>query len=329
MGCHLRFGDSFKEGIILGSICTEYGIITGITSVNFYLTGEIEECMINKENKINVMGKMLIPLYDYSNGRKKYIPGLTFYKSGSIKTISLNKSEVVETKEGTFQVEKLSFYEEGGIKRLFLLDGKLSAYWTEDDEYNLAKYYDFKFDFGEFKAKIISIQLYLSQKIKSITLWPKEIINIETDVGKIQVRIGLGLYESGRLRSCEPYKPTKVSTPIGIIQAYDANAIGIHGETNSLNFYEDGTIKSLKTTTNFIEVYNIDGKKAVHEPKETLNHFNNDILDTIPLYLEFEKDIVRIDNKYEYSLQDNNFKIGRYGQSVFTLAGDCTNCFIK
>lgn len=313
----------------MGSICTEYGIISGITSVNFYLTGEIEECMINKKNKINVMGKMLIPLYEYSNGRKKYIPSLTFYKSGNIKTISLNKNEVIETKEGAFEVEKISFYEEGGIKRLFLLDGKLSAYWTEDDEYNLAKYYAFKFPFGNFKAKIISLQFYSSQKIKSITFWPKEIISIETDVGKIQVRIGLGLYENGKLRSCEPYKPTKVLTPIGMIQAYDANAIGIHGEINSLNFYEDGTVKSLKTTTNYIEVYKSNGEKIVHEPKETLNHFNNDILDIIPLYLEFEKDIVRIDDKYEYNLQDNNFKIRRYGQPIFTLDGDCGNCFIK
>lgn len=313
----------------MGSICTEYGIILGITSVNFYLTGEIEECMINKKNEINVMGKNLIPLYEYSKERKKYIPSLTFYKSGNIKTISLNKSEVIETKEGAFEVEKISFYEEGGIKRLFLLDGKLSAYWTEDDEYNLAKYYNFKFSFGNFKAKIISLQFYLSQKIKSITLWPKEIINIETDVGKIQVRIGLGLYENGKLRSCEPYKPTKVLTPIGMIQAYDANAIGIHGEINSLNFYEDGTVKSLKTTTNYIEVYKSSGEKIVHEPKETLNHFNNDMLDIIPLYLEFEKDIIRIDSKYEYNLQDNNFKIRRYGQPGFTLDGDYGNCFIK
>lgn len=313
----------------MGSICTEYGIISGITSMNFYLTGELEECMISKENKINVMGKRLTPLYDYSNGRKKYIPSLTFYKSGNIKTISLNKSEVIETKEGIFEAEKIMFHEGGDIKRLFLLDGKLSAYWSEDDEYNLAKYYDFKFSFGNFKAKIISLQFYLSQKMKSITLWPKEVVNVETNVGKIKVRIGLGLYENGKLRSCEPYKPTKVRTPIGMIQAYDANAIGIHGETNSLNFYEDGTVKSLKTTTNFIEVYKLDGEKIVHEPKETMNHFNNDILDIIPLDLEFESGIVRIDNKYEYNLQENNFKIKRYGQATITLDGDCNNYFIK
>lgn len=313
----------------MGTICTDYGIISGITAVNFYLTGELEECVVSKENKINVNGRLLTPLYEYSNGRKKYIPSLTFYKSGELKTISLNKSEVIETKEGAFKVEKIIFNEDGSLKRLFLLDGKLSAYWSEEDEYNLAEYYNFKFPFAEFRAKIISLQFYSSEKIRTITFWPNEIINVNTIVGKILVRIGLGLYENGKLRSCEPYKPTKVITLIGIIQAYDANALGIHGEANSLNFYEDGTIKSLKTTTNCIEVYKGDGEKIVHEPKETINHFNNDVLDINSLSIEFEGDIVRIDNKYEYNLKEYDFKIKRYGQPALTLDGDCNKCFIK
>jgi len=313
----------------MGKICTDYGVISGITSVNFYLTGELEDCVVTKENKINVMGRLLTPLYEYSNGRKKYIPSLTFYKSGKLKTISLNKSEAIETKEGNFKAEKIIFSEEGVLKRLFMLDGKLSAYWSEEDEYNLAEYYEFKFSFAAFKAKIISLQFYPSEKIRSITFWPKESISVNTIFGKIQVRIGLGLYENGKLRSCEPYKPTKVITPIGIIQAYDANALGIHGETNSLNFYEDGTIKSLKTTTNYIEVYKSDGEKIVHEPKETINHFNNDVLDINPLFIEFEGNMVKIDQKYEYNLEGFDFKIRRYGQSALTLDGDCNKCFIK
>ena len=57
---------------------------------------------------------------------------------------------------------------------MFLLDGKLSGYWSEDDEYNLAKTYKFNFEFASFEAKVISLHFYKTEELKSITLWPKE-----------------------------------------------------------------------------------------------------------------------------------------------------------
>lgn len=313
----------------MNKIYTEYGMLKGITSVNFYFTGELEACTLGERSKLIVNGCELNPLYGFSDRRRKEGPAVTFYEEGTMKSIALNEATKIDTSLGEVEVEKITFYPDGSIKRLFLLDGKLSAYWGEDDEYNLAKKYSLSFDFTEFTAKIISMQFYQSGKIKSLTLWPKENISVKTNFGDIQVRTGIAFYESGKLKSCEPRKRTKIKTIIGEIEAYDVNAIGIHGEANSLCFYETGGIKSLITISNSIKVIDKDGVVNTFQPTTELKNIMAVEKYVKPLSVEFQNDYVVIDKENKYKISENTFVIDDVNKKNLIFQCSCDQGIIS
>lgn len=301
---------------------TKYGNFYDIKPIEWYQTGEIEACFVDEESKLNIANTEIVPLYGYADVRRKDLPSIKFYKNGNLKTISLYEATKIKTEIGEFETEKLTLYEDGQIKRLLLLDGKLSGYWSEDDEYSLAKEYEFSFEFAFFKTKVMSLLFYESGAFKSLTLWPKEIIDIKLKDKDVKVRIGMSVYESGQLKSFEPYDELVIDTPIGDIEAYDKNAIAVNGETNSLNFYENGQLKSIVTSTNIIEVTDSKGNKDVHSPKEVFLFSNSQMKDTITVLVEFFEDYIVIDKQYKYDLEQNKFIIKRFSEKVFTLAGN-------
>lgn len=309
----------------MNKIKTKYGILNDAIIASHYSTGEPEAYRIEEKSELDLLDGKLVPLYDFQNGRRKEFPAIKVYKNGNIKSLALNNSTSINTSTGIYDVEKITFYEGGQINRIFFLDGKLSGYWTEEDEYNLSKAYSFNFNFSTFEAKIISMHFYKTQEIKSITFWPKERIKLNIGNYSFLGRIGFSLYESGEIESCEPFRPIKINTLIGEIEAYDINAIGIHGDSNSLKFNEDGTIKSLITSTNTITITNKDGERIIHAPKKIRLYSNSEIMDTITLKLEFIKNKVIIDEQFEYMLGENKFEIGYLGEKKFTLNGDITN----
>lgn len=300
----------------------KYGVLNDAIVASYYYTGEPEAYKVEEESGLDILGYKLIPLYGFSDERRKEFPPVKVFRNGNIKSISLNESTKINTVSGEFDVEKITFYEDGHINRLFLLDGKLSGYWSEDDEYNLAKSYKFDFKFSSFEAKIISLHFYRTKELKSITLWPKEKIKLNIGNYSFIGRIGFSLYKDGTLQSCEPFRPINLNTPIGEIEAYDINALGIHGDSNSLNFYEDGTIKSLITSTNTITISTKDGDKIFHSPKKIRLYSNSEVMDTITLKVEFNDNKVIIDEEYEYEIEENTFEIKRFGEKKFTLNGD-------
>jgi len=306
----------------MDTIETKYGILNDAVITEYYSTGEPESYKIEEESELDILGYKLIPLYGFQDTRRKEFPSVKVYKSGSIKSIALNESTSIKTQIGVFEVEKITFYEEGQINRLFLLDGKLSGYWSEEDEYNLAKVYKFNFDFAAFESKAMSLHFYQTGELKSITLWPKDKIKLNAGGYDILGRIGFSLYESGKIKSCEPFRPTAIDSPIGQIDAYDINAVGIHADTNSLNFYEDGKIKSLITSTNTITIRTLEGESIYHSPKKIRLYANSEVLDTITLSIEFKDSKVIIDGEYEYDIKDNKFEIKNFGEKRITLSGD-------
>jgi hypothetical protein len=277
---------------------------------------------VEEESEIDILGYKLIPSYEFQDVRRKEVASVKLYKNGNIKSILLNESTSITTKVGLFEVEKITFYEKGSINRLFLLDGKLSGYWSEEDEYDLAKPYKFEFQFASFEGKVISLHFYKSEELKSITLWPKERINLNLGDYNIIGRIGVSLYKSGKLKSCEPFRPITINTPIGNIEAYDVNAIGIHADQNSLNFYEDGKIKSLITCRNTITIHTLYEDTIVHSPKKVRIYSNSEVMDTISSTIEFRDNKVIIDNKYEYNIEENKFEVKSFGEKQLTLSGD-------
>ncbi|MBL4930896.1 hypothetical protein [Clostridium paridis] len=306
-------------------INTKYGVIKGMSSTIYYNNGQLKECILTEKNILETSYGQLIPQYEYDEVRKKYINSLSFYENGSLKVISLNENTNIKIKNKYFSAEKITFYDNGYIKRLFHLNGKLTAYWSEENEYKLAQEYDFHFRFGSFKSKFMTLQFYENEKIKSITLWPKDNILIKANEQDIKIRIGISLYENGSIKSCEPSDLTKIITPIGNINAYDYSAIGIHGENNSLKFYDNGNIKSISTSTDRIEVYDSYGVQAIYTPVEKSNLFNKNIKDLIPLVIKFYNDAVYI-NGDEYKLNKYRFIVNNNYRKLKIKNYDCSSC---
>ena len=303
-------------------IKTKYGDLNDANIASYYPTGEPEAYNIEEESELDILGCKLIPLYGFTDERRKEFPPVKVFRNGNIKSVALSELTSIKTSIGMFEVEKVTLYEEEQMNRLFLLDGRLSGYWSEDDEYNLAKVYKLDFEFASIENKLMSLHFYKTGELQSLTLWPKERIRINLNEYNFVGRIGLALYNSGKIKSCEPFRPTTINTPIGAIEAYDINAIGIHGDTNSLNFNEDGSIKSLISSTNAITITTPDGDTIYHSPKKIRLYSNSEVMDTITLKIEFIENKVIIDNKYEYSIDINQFEIKRFGEKQLTLSGD-------
>ena len=285
--------------------------LLGIVSAFCFESGRIKECILCEKNVIETEYGNLIPKYGEDEVRKKYCPSISFYESGKVKSISLESSTLIKTSLGTFPAELVTFYESGSLKRLFPLNGKLSGYWSQDEEEKLCEEFQFNFPFGSFKTKIIGLCFYESGNLKSMTLWPGETVFLRTSHGLLPVRIGFSLYENGKLKSVEPAYEITLPTLIGELTAYNENALGINGDSNSLVFTESGNIKSLCTSSSKVAIFEKDGSfetmKAIIKP----DPFEEGIFSLIPLEISFEGHYVKLncDKKLIYDINTTRFTV--------------------
>lgn len=307
---------------------TIYGELKGISLVEKYNDGTIKGCMLNEYNEIQTYVGMLIPSYQNDGVRGKYINSLSFYKNGNLKSIALQNISNINTKIGSMTAEYITFYENGALKRLFPLNGKLTGYWSEENEYELAKKQEIPLLFGIVKVKIICVLFYETGAIKSITLWPKERIIVNTSFGLIDVRIGLSVYDNGKLKSLEPAKPINILTPIGNIMAYNIEANGINGDCNSLKFNEDGGINSIVTSTDRINLVNKNMEIKQFEPSLRPSLFHEDKMDIVPLHIDFFSDKVRFNKKEEdtFRISDYDFMIIKNSRMASKNCNSCEGC---
>jgi hypothetical protein len=306
-------------------INTKYGVLKGVTSYEAYLDGGIKSCRLNEYNLIETSYGFLIPQYEDSEARRKYKDSISFYPSGGIKGISLNKATSIKMKSDAYKAERILFYESGEIRCIFPLDGKVTGYWTEENEYELAENLSFDLKCGKLDNKVINIRFYKDGTIKSITLWPQERTRINALNQELEIHIGLSLYQDGSLESCEPSQPTPIPTPIGTIMAYDCEALGMNGDVNSLNFYRSGKIKSLKTSTDIIEITDRDGRRRIIEPGSKIHPFNNEIKMTVPITIKFKEDLVTftIFEEESYKISDYKFTVKN---SETMVRSQCASC---
>lgn len=305
---------------------TKYGVIGPLGIHSQYMNGNLKDCVL--EDKIEIMTEYgtLTPQYDFSSFRKKLVSSMSFYEDGTLRRISLNNPTKVKTPIGIREAELLTFYECGAIKRLFPLNGHLSAYWEEEDEYELAKEDSFDLPCGKITTKVISVYFYKDGGIKSLTFWPREIISVLTPIGGVQVRIGVSFYQDGRIHSLEPASPTFIKTPIGIIQAFDENANGILGDNNSLILSKDGTLCSLITSTQRIIVKNLESKaQTIYSPSQELEEDGEEIWFR-PLKIEFEKGSVRLNDGERIDISQHQFMIQPYHKIGFSPCSNCASC---
>ena len=196
----------------------------------------------DKSDIINTKYGNLLPCSGASDYRKKHRCAVCFYDSGALRSVYLEEPQVLSFPSGDFQAELITFYEDGNAKRIFPLYGQISAYWSIEEESEYAPEYDFEIAGEIYRIKPECIFFYPSGKIRSITIWPSDELNIKTPAGYIKTKLGIELYESGSIRSIEPVYGTVISTPSGDIRPFRYRPVMMHAENATLRFTENGDL---------------------------------------------------------------------------------------
>lgn len=266
---------------------------------------------LNERNEIITGYGSMIPQFTEGDLRKKYNGSLSCSKQGDLRSISLEDSIKITTPIGTVPAEKVMFYDTGELKRVFPTNGKISGYWSEEDESALCPILDFEIPQGRVKSKVINISFYRSGNVRSITLWPREIVKIGTPFGCVPIRNGLSLYENGRLRSFEPAVPTDIGTPVGRISAFDPTAIGINADTGSITLDDDGSISSIMTVHNTV-IISDDRVHDIISPSLEHSMTSDDEWVVNPLRMSFTPVSVTFNESRTYDLKSYSFSIEKY-----------------
>ena len=307
-------------------------MFNGICDTTYYKSGAVNSIRLCQENMIITHAGQLIPYYGEDSPRRKYKASVAFFEDGALRSVSLNAQQEVNTPIGEMPAELVTFYNTGELKRLFPLDGKISGFWSEEDERGLNIPFNFEFDFTAFSAMLSGLCFYKSGNIRSITLFPNETIKISHPlIGSLDVKQGFSLYESGKLQSFEPAAPVKIQTPIGIISAFDPNANGINADMNSICVDEHGNFTSLVCPSDRIHVFRkSDSASFIFKPE--IIYAADEPAELLALTLKFDYEnytVTIIDgngqpNTFEF---DDTYII--YNDAISSLgcsSGDCANC---
>lgn len=301
----------------------EFGVLGDVSSFQTYHSGELLSVKLAGKNMIMTHAGELVPAFTETD-RRKNKPSVEFHKNGIVKAVMLEEQCEIETPIGSLPAEYVTFYPTGEIHRVFPTDGKISGFWSEEDEKDYNIPLSFEFDFINFTAKLNGICFYKDGSIKSITLYPGECITLRTKAGTFNTKVGFSLYEDGNLKSAEPDEPVIINTPIGQFSAYDSNANGINADSNSLVFDENGRIISLSTVSNKVAVQNEQSEFFLLAPEQRLHPLYDDMKITVAMKVgfDFENDTVTItnDNEHTFSMAACGFTV----QSIKSEAMGCT-----
>lgn len=272
--------------------------LSGVTSSTLHPNGAIHECTVNEPNVISTICGQLVPRYERPDARSKELKSVSFYDSGALRAISLNAQQEVDTPIGKFPAELVTFHPDGTVDAVFPLNGQLGFGWSESEEKSLAETYSFEFAFGTITAKIISLRFYETGEVKSLTLWPGEIVPLHTPVGEVRARTGITVYPSGKLASFEPAVPLDMPTPIGRVRAYDVNAVTVSADSNSVRFTEDGELTHIATSGDVI-VRSAERGRVQISSRTRLALATDDPV-KLSIDISFDGDDVDIDNGREH-----------------------------
>ncbi len=298
----------------------------GITSFTSYPNGQIEDCTLNEKNLIESSYGTLIPRYGRPDMRNKELKSLSFYESGAIRSVALEEQTNLQTPMGPFPAELVTFYEDGSLDSIFPLNGQIGFGWSEREEKALAKPVWFEFPFASFTAKPLGLRFYQSGNLRSLILWPEEIVPVKTSVGVVPTRIGFKLYASGALQSLEPAAPVSVPTPVGLLKAYDNTALGVDADLNSLRFSEAGALTRLSTSGDVVVKNRVTGERAVISSR-TRPGLTDEVPQMLPLVVTFDGRSISIDdgqcNKFFVIAECEFLFLPDFGGQAMSCEGDC------
>ncbi|BBO90601.1 hypothetical protein [Desulfosarcina ovata] len=304
---------------------TKYGEISGYQDLEKHASGNPASLIFTERFEIETPVGVVVPQYSVDDHGRKILKPVYFYDNGNLRKAPLQDAAYIETKYGKLSAELVMFYKDGLLKKLFPLNGKLSGYWGEKDEYTLSENLELKLPCGTIRAKVINITFFKNGDIKSITLWPQETIEVKTPAGIMRVRVGISFYEDGSVKSVEPAEPYAVDTKLGKILAYDNDPEGIMGDVNSLTFDSEGNVTSLSTTHSSITVKTASGEQVVYSPSEKESLCSENVAITVPLQIDFPNGKARFNNSAsaEYDFSECSFEVIKYEKKAADPRYEC------
>jgi hypothetical protein len=290
---------------------TRYGELAGVVRLETWPDGTPKSCTLDQPNTLALPCGTLTPQYGDASVRRKYNRSLSFYESGALRSVSLEAQTAVRTPLGDIPAELVTFYESGEPHRVFPLNGQLSGYWTEQDEAALSKPLPFSFPFGRFTAHVIGLCFYKSGALRSLTLWPGEKVRIVTPAGEMPVHIGFSLYEDGQMR--RPSRPSlRWCTRAGRFLAFDAGAMGLNADRNSLAFDRQGRLTSLASTHTGVLARHKDGHIVRVAPAERFSPLDEDATIIEPITVSFTENAVRVKGETEHVFSQGEWQLEPY-----------------
>ena len=269
-------------------LLTPYGVFCGISTIEYNGDSAVRNIRLTEKNVLVSHAGELVPAYTADNPRKKYKPSVSFHPNGMVKSVSLEEQQEVMTPIGEFPAELVTFYSSGELRRVFPLDGKISGFWPEEEERALNIPLHFSLGFTDFSALLTGICFYKSGAIRSITLFPKEEIDVIIPGSCVRTRRGFSMYENGALQSLEPAVPTPVKTPVGVLTAYDETCDGICADDCSLHFDEQGRVESAVTSSDRIAVISKESSTLYFAPAMRPSLVDETAVMRVPIRLSFD-----------------------------------------
>ena len=269
----------------------------------------------------------LVPAYT-ENGHRKNKPSVEFNRQGMIVSVALEEQQEVLTPIGELPAELVKFYGTGELHWVFVVDGQISGFWSEEEERERNIPLSFDLGFASFTALLNGLNFYRDGAIQSITLYPGETIQVETPLGEVETKVGLSLYESGALKSVEPAETILVITPIGQIAAFDTQQQGINADSNSLEFTEEGQIKALVTCDHAIYVQTGEGLMEKFTPKIVPHPLEDDsiFIQGLKIAFDYEADEVILEERH-FSRKDCGFTLEPFVNPMQHCSpADCASC---
>lgn len=262
--------------------------------LEWHSTGVLKSCAPSGPALLGTPHGALPPQYSTDDLRRRTVQAVHFYDNGALRHLPLETRTEIMTPAGPLLAELVTFHKCGALSRVFPLNGKLSGYWSQEDEGRLAEPVTLATPLGPVSARLIAASFRPDGTMRSLTLWPGETLDVATPAGVLSVRIGVSFRADGSVQSVEPARPQTVATPVGQVRAFDLDACGIHGDHNSLRFAPDGAVSGVATSLSQLLATGPDGRERRFVPKSRESLCGDSDREPVPMLLDFTPEAVSV-----------------------------------
>ena len=158
-----------------------------------------------------------LPRMDFPGVGRFTIKGVTFYPSGAVDQVGLEKIEQIRTPAGTVESDSISFHPNGTLK---------AAHLTKQD-----KEFSLRTPMGVLKAGWF-VSFHENGALHVLSFTPQTAHPVNTPLGTVLATNSVVFYPSGALAQVELSTHTPLRTPVGILPLGPI-----------VNFYETGQLK--------------------------------------------------------------------------------------